>query len=747
MQELLNSAMAMHESGRLHDAASLYEKVLAEDETNVSALHSLGVLRHQQANDLRAVELINRALALQPNMPVWHANLAEAYRGLGQLGRAVGSCRLALKLWPNCVEALCNLGLSLQLMGQYEEAVAQFRRALELRDDIAAVHNNLGIALRELGQLDEALEHFRRAAALAPGFAPALTNLGQALVDRGRAEEALPHCQEAARLQPDLAVVHCNLGNALRALDRNSEARGSYLEALRLDPDLALPHARLGLTLLREDRPYEALPWLLQSVELEPNNADFHERLGDLYALLEEPAEGARCFERALALATDARPSLHLSLGQALMDEGRLAEAGEQYRIALQLAPESAQVRVNLGGLHEARGEMAEAEAAFRAALRVQPGAPVAHAQLATLLRGRLPAEDVAALEERLNDAVLGKRPRARLLFGLAHVLDARGEYDRAAGCMREANALSLELARGWRSWDPIAEEQFVGRLIDAYGAEFFARTTGFGLDSRRPVFVFGLPRSGTTLIEQILSSHSLVHGAGELRLAQRSFQALPVVMSRPEPPVECVARLDAESTRRLAEQHLGWLSALDGEGAARIVDKMPNNYHQLGLLATLFPRATFIHCRRDLRDVAVSCWATDFRMIRWANDAGHIAAEFGQHRRLLDHWTSVLPATIHEVDYEETVAELEGVARRLIAACGLEWEPACVEFHLNKRPVRTASVTQVRQPIYRRSVGRWRNYQTALADLIAKLPLDGTPAARDEIGTTTVEDLATAMV
>lgn len=215
----------------------------------------------------------------------------------------------------------------------------------------------------------------------------------------------------------------------------------------------------------------------------------------------------------------------------------------------------------------------------------------------------------------------------------------------------------------GAGAYIPAANEPFAEGLTNAFGTEFFTRTTEFGLDTRRPVFVFGLPRSGTTLIEQILASHSLVHGAGELRLAPRSFRALPAIVGRPGPPLECVPHLDEAAVRRLAEQHLGWLSALDGGRAERIVDKMPGNYTHLGLLATLFPRATFIHCRRDLRDVAVSCWMTDFRMIHWANDPDHIADQFRQYRRLMDHWRSVLPVPIHEVDYEETVADLEGVA------------------------------------------------------------------------------------
>ncbi|MFI5456158.1 MAG: tetratricopeptide repeat protein [Isosphaerales bacterium] len=725
MQDVLDSAIAMHQAGQLGDAALLYQKVLAQDEANASALHLFGVLYHQQGDDVRAVALIGRALAVRPSMPAAHANLAEAYRGLGQLERAVGCCRLALKLWPECPEALCNLGLALQVLGRREEAAQQFRRALEIRPDIAPFHNNLGIVLRELGQLDEALEHFRRAVGLAPSFAPALTNLGQMLLDRGNAAEALPYCQEAVRLEPDVPAVHHNLGNALGALERWVDARAAYLEALRLDPDLAPAHARLGLTLQREGQLGDALPWLMQAVELDPNNAGFQKALGDLYMEWGEPAEALPILRRALDLSLDDRAGLHLSVGGALLQEGRTEEAGDQFRIALRLQPDSAAVHQHLGALHEVQGELAEAEGAFRTALRLQPRFPLAHARLAILLRGRLPDEDLAALEEWLADPQLRKEPRARLLFGLAHVLDARGDYTRAAECLCEANALAAGKARS--RWECVTADHvlFVDGLVEAFARDFFTTVAGSGLDTQRPVFVFGLPRSGTTLIEQVLASHSCVHGAGERRLAQQSFLAVPSIVGRAEPPLKSIRHLNAATIRRLAEQHLDCLSALAGGAAKRVVDKMPDNYMHLGFLATLFPKATFIHCRRDLRDVAVSCWMTDFGMIGWANDPEQIATRFRQYRRLMDHWRAVLPVPMHEVDYEETVADLEGVARRLVAACGLDWEPACLEFYRTRRPIRTASVVQVRQPIYSGSVARWKNYKTVLADLFAKLPSD----------------------
>jgi tetratricopeptide (TPR) repeat protein len=724
MQDVLTTAIELHQGGRLGEAATLYQKVLSQEKENPVALHLLGVLNHQRGDHARAIELIGRAVALRPNVPAFHANLAEAYRATGQLERAAGCCRAALGLWADYPEALCNLGLALQGLGKKTEAVAQFRRALELRPEFATAHNNLGIVLRDLGQMEEALEHFRRAVELEPNFAPARTNLGQMLLDRGLAEEAMPHCQEAVRLQPDMAALHHNLGNALRAMEKYTEARGSYLEALRLEPDLAPAHAHLGLTMVREGQANEALPWVKKAVELEPANAAFREILAEVYMEREEPGEAIAHFEEALALSQEDRPGVHLSLGWAFQEEGRLAEARSHYETALKMQPDSAAAQLNIGGLSEEQGRMEDAEAAFRTALKAQPNFPIPHARLATLLRGKLPDEDLAAMEARLADSDLARAPRARLLFGLAHVLDARGQQDRAGECLREANAISKELALGSREYFPAEHEKFVDNLLKHFDAEFFARNAGTGHGSRRPVFVFGLPRSGTTLVEQVISSHSRIHGAGELRFARLTFEAIPGVLGRNGPPIECIPSLDGPALRKLGEQHVERLAAIAGDRPERVADKMPDNYMYLGLMSVVFPDATFIHCRRDLRDIAVSCWMTDFRSIRWANDAEHIASRFKQYRRLMDHWQGVLPAPIHHVDYEETVEDLESVARRLIAACGLNWEPACLEFHRNDRPIRTASVTQVRQPVYKRSVARWKNYQASLGEMFAALPV-----------------------
>jgi tetratricopeptide (TPR) repeat protein len=718
----LASAVQCQRSGDLDEAARLYEQVLARDPNHVDALHLMGLLRLAQGRAWAAADWIAQAATLRPEVAVFHATLAEAYRAAGQLVRSVECNQRALQLGLEDAGVYNNLGLALYCLGQHSEAASAFEAALLLREGDAMVHTNLGAALSALEDKEGALAHLRRAVEIEPKLAPARTNLGQLLLELDRPSEALEHCQAAVALQPVMAEAHNNLGNAYHALERLGEARWCYLEALRRNPKMPQPHASLGVIFEKEGDWSEALTWLRRATELDPTSLGYLGLLAGLLLKRDNLGEATACYKKMLKLKPDSGEA-HNALGWLLLEDGKLDQAAEHLMTAITVQPDLSIARLNLGGVFEVLGDFATAESSFRAALADEKSKGYALARLALLLRGDLPDSDRELIEERLAATASDEPARVNQLFGLTAVHDAQGRYAQAAVCARQANELALANLRDRGLVHDSAEhERLVSRLVAAFRPELFARLAGTGLESRRPVFVVGLPRSGTSLIEQVLSSHSQFHGCGELPFARHDFEAIPELLGRAVATVDCIGDLTPEVIDRLAGWHLERLRQLDAGQAARVGDKMPENYLHLGLIALLFPCATIIHCRRDRRDVALSCWMTGFKSVRWSNDVVQIASRINEHDRLMRHWHEVLPLTIHEVDYEDAINDLESVARRLVAVCELDWEPACLDFHQTSRPVRTASFRQVRQPIYARSRGRWKNYESELADLFAAL-------------------------
>ncbi|MGP0063976.1 MAG: tetratricopeptide repeat-containing sulfotransferase family protein [Isosphaeraceae bacterium] len=690
--EEVASGLRLHQAGRLDEAARLYEAAMARYPSNADACCLLGVVRNQQGRSTVAVPLIQRALALRPGVAAFHA----------------------------------NLGLAWQAQGRLPEAADEFGKALALGPEDVAVHVNRGVIVRALGQNELALDHFRRATELHPRLAQARTNLGALLTEMGRPEEALTHCQVAVAIEPRLVEAHINLGNVLRVLGRLAEARACYQQAMRMDPTRAQAASGLGLTAIQVGSWDEALDWFRKAVALEPRSVEFLRHLAEVASDRKLYAEVQSCCERILEIDPD-HAIAHNALGYISHEAGRLEEARRRYQVAIRLKPDLAVAHHNLGVLESEMGDLTEAEEHLRMTLKLEPQHATARARLAILLGGSLPEHEIESLRNRLTDPELAPIDRANLLFGLAKVHDSRDEFAETASCLAEANGLILsEQDRLGNGYDPAEQVRLVDSVIGGFTPAVFERLAGAGSDTQRPVFIVGLPRSGTTLLEQILASHPAVHGAGEIPMARRSFEEIPELLGRSDEPMSCMPDVDAAIIGELARRHEDRLREIDGARAERIVTKMPENYYYLGLIAMMFPRAVLIHSRRDLRDVAVSCWMTNFNEIRWANHFDHIARRFAGYRRIMDHWESTLPSTLHVVDYEETVADLEGVARRLLFLCGLEWDPACLEFHRTRRPIRTASLTQVRQPIYQRSVGRWKAYERELGELFARVESGG---------------------
>ena len=475
-------------------------------------------------------------------------------------------------------------------------------------------------------------------------------------------------CYESAlRLQPEHAGYHSNLGATL--VDRGSldaaighlPPRSGFVPTSRPRTTTWATHSGLPV---RRPRPW--------STSAGPCS------LHEVARVTQQPG---RAFDRpggtggsplALSRGDPARPDFpaaHNNLGNALHALGRLEEAESCFREAIRLHSGFASAHAGLAGVLEESGDLEQSEQELRAAIRFDPMHAGALARLASRLRNALPEADRAAVEARLADASLPTQDRATLLFGLVQVLDANGEFDRAAGLADEANALlRADFPKRGMGYDPKRHSAHVDRLIDVFTPAFFDRVRGFGLETERPVFIVGMPRSGTTLAEQILASHPRVFGAGELSLVQQIFGQLPGTVGRKAAPLDCIADLDRATVQELARRHLETLEAMS-PSADRIVDKMPENALFLGWIVALFPRATLIHCRRDPRDVALSCWLTHFGNLRWACDASFIAARINDHLRLMDHWRRS-PAGAASRDRLRGDHRRSG--ERLATACGL---------------------------------------------------------------------------
>jgi tetratricopeptide (TPR) repeat protein len=605
----------------------------------------------------------------------------------GRLDQAARIYEAALAENPNSPDALHLVGLVALQRGDAGKAIGLMERATSLKPTDASILANLAEAYKALGQTDRAVESCRAALNLQPNYPEAHFNLGLMLNRLADVDGAIMHFREAIRLRPEFAAAHNSLGNALRAKGDKNAAFQHFERAVWLDPGLAEGRCNLGRMLAEQGLHKEGLAHCREAVRLRPSLAAAHNNLGNVL--------------------------------QAL---GRLEDAKESLLEAVRLDPDQPATYAGLAHVWEQLGEFDQAHDSLRQALRREPRHAGALARLATRLRAKLPEDDQATIESLLAEPNLADESRMQLLFGLAQAHDAKGEFNRAAELSKQANALHLaELENRGMAYDAERHHAFVDQLTATFTPRYFERVRGFGLDTDRPIFVVGLPRSGTSLTEQILASHSRVFGAGELKLAQETLDALPGLLGRTEPALDAVVYLDRETSKRLAERHLAELAEINSS-ADRIVDKMPENTLYLGFIATLFPNAKVIHCRRDVRDVALSCWMLNFAEVRWACDADQIASRVSEYQRLMNHWRTALPIPIFELDYETLVADLEGTARKLVAFCGLDWEPACLEYYRKVRPLRTPSVVQVRQPVYTSSVGRWKNYEHLLAPLFANL-------------------------
>ena len=565
--------------GFLGDADELTRRAAAAAPDNAEAEHMLGIIAHQSGKLAEAIEHIRRAIAIKPDVALYHANLGEM-------------CRLA---------------------GRVDEAIAAGRRALELNPDYPGALSNLGIALFDQGKFEEALELYDRAIARDDNFAQAHSNRGNALQRLKRFAEAEPSYRRAIALMPNFADAWNNLGTCLRELKRSDEAETVYRKALELGPNNPETLDNLALAIKDLDRLDEAAELLRRAIVIEARSDKFHVHYATVLLDQKKIDDASAAAERALALNPNNHDAVNL-MGRVAFERGDLDESLTYYRRALALKPDLADAYNNMGNVLKELGRLQDAEVAFLEALRLDPNIAGVYVNLADSKKF-VPGDAHLAAMEALAAKTDGltKTDRMQLDFGLGKAYADLKDHDRSFRHLLAGNAAK----RATIAYDEQATFALFDRLEAVFTRDLIAAKSGGGDPSPLPIFVIGMPRSGTSLVEQIIASHPVVYGAGELQ----TFNDVVLTVRGPDGNSllypEFVSALDAGSLQQIGARYIALLRALAAKHgraeAERITDKMPSNYYFAGLIHLALPNAKIIHTIRDPVDTCISCFSKLF--------------------------------------------------------------------------------------------------------------------------------------
>jgi tetratricopeptide (TPR) repeat protein len=543
-------------------------------------------------------------------------------------------------------------------------------------------------SLQQQGLLDQAEPLYRRVLRKDRNHFGSLYNLGLILLHRGRVDEATNLFRRACYQRPNSPEAHINLGVALQALKRPEQAVEHHRKALALRPDYPEALLSLGFALQNLNRSDEAILHYRKALALRPDYAEAHHNLATALQTRNRSDEAIPHYQRALAIKPELVEPYH-DLGLALQAVGRIEEACDAFEKAIERAPRNPRFYRSL-----------------TVCKHIAAGDPCLAAMEAL-------AEEMASLSEE---------ERIDLHFALGTVFAELGQPGRSFPHLLEGNALK----RRQIAYDEAAVLSSFERIRAAYTAQVMRDKEGLGDPASVPVFVLGMPRSGSTLVEQILASHPNVFGAGELSDFDDALGGLGAAEGILSSSPEVVSSLTGDQLRRLGATYVERVKAL-APAAERIVDKMPGNFRLAGLIYLALPNARIIHTMRDPIDTCLSCFSKLFAGEQpYCYDLGELGRYYRAYEALMQHWRRVLPKGVMlEVQYEAVVADIEREARGIIAHCGLEWDDACLSFYQTQRVIRTASAAQARRPVYNSSVGRWHPYSGMIEPLLEALGVE----------------------
>ena len=606
---------------------------------------------------------------------------AAGHYASGNLRTAAKICRRVLKGWPRHADALHLLGVVTYKAGDPRRAARYLKDALAQGRPDSEIHRNLGFALRDIGDHAGAARSFREALALAPSDPVSHFQLGVLLGERAEHEQAIWHFDQVIRHDHENGLAHYNRAKALLDLSRFAEAEQGYASAsCRLAADYQV-FAGWGMALSLLERPEEA-------------------RQKFAFALEQEPPP---------PIATD----LLAGIGGTYRDQGIFDEARAKYEAARKRDPRHPDAAAGLAAVHDRERNYQRSYDLIRPfAFDDPPNVSVATTFARVARHFGAAGEAIERLEAAFAHDSLAPHQIRSLHFALGKLRDSMGEWEGAFQDYRVAN----ELYGG--THDPAAYTQVTDQKIEAVGKAEAARLRLREAPSDLPVFILGMPRAGTSLVEQILACHPRVSGGGERFTLPDIVAGLPGQLGIEADYRSLIGRISTDTVDTAAQTYLHALRAVD-PGAARITDKLPHNFEHLWLIAAAFPDAPIVHCTRHALDTCLSCYFQDFAgRHSYSRNLTHLGLHYADYRRLMRHWRDTLDLNMMEVAYEDMVRDSEALSRKIVAFCGLDWDPACVKFYENRRFVGTASYDQVRRPIYAQSVGRHRHYERHLGEL-----------------------------
>ncbi len=683
IDQALQLAAQQQQAGQLQQAEHLLRQILKQQPRHPFAVQLLAVIAHQVGKVDEAIKLLGQAIAVAPNVAQFHANLGEMCRQAGRLDDAIQYGENAVKLDANSAQAHSNLGIAHYDKGELDKAEACQQRALKINPQMPQALNNLGSIQRDRKNYPVAIELYKKAIAHNPNYLESINNLGAVLTESERPEEAVPVLLQAIKARPQYAEAHCNIACAFLSMEDLKRAEAGFNEALKLKPDY--PQALEGLAKLHQEQKQlpQAQAVAERALAIAPQRAEVHSLLGGIYGEQSFPDKAAQAYAQALALNPNLL-SAHLGKGHLQMEVG----------------------------------EMDAAEASFRQALALDPDGLSARLSLTQVRKTTPDDENLLALEKYAeNLASMSETKALSLHFSLGKCYDDIKQYDKAFPHFLEG----CRLKRKRIQYNAADNDSAVQNIIRLVTPEMIDSLRGSGEPSDVPIFVLGMPRSGTTLTEQILASHPDVYGAGELH-------DLLHLAGHPkgEPTVGFPLSMQGLTPDDMAAMGAKYVAGLRerAPNSPRITDKMPANFFCVGLIHLILPNAKIVHVNRNPVDTCLSGFTRLFNKSQYHSyDLAEIGRYYRNYAQLMNHWRAVLPAgAFLDVQYEDLVADNVNQARRLLEFCNLDWHDACLDFHKTERNVRTASVTQVRQPIYNSSVERWRKYEKFLGPLLQEL-------------------------